>query len=83
MRIYTTTVLVVDGSTLLSLVLVFGDKEGNCCIDDDLNHNHSTLPNYYTRCCWGCSLLSLVLLCLYLLCGTGRQFQAQSFGEDL
>ena len=64
MRIHTTTVLVVDGCTLFSLVLVFGDKEGIWCIDDDHNHNYSTLPNYYTRRRWGCSLLSLVLLCM-------------------
>ena len=30
----------------------------------------------------GCSLLSLALLCLWLLCGTGREIKGQSMGEE-
>ena len=31
----------------------------------------------------GCSLLSLALFCLCVLCGTGKEFDGQSMGEDL
>lgn len=81
MRIHTTTVLVVDGCTLFSLVLVFGDKEGIWCIDDD----HTTLPCPTT-------IQGVVGVVVYFLwfsfvysyyVAQGDKFQAQSFREDL
>ena len=55
-------------------------------IDD--NHNHSTFPNYDTRCSWGqlkwavIYFLSFYFVCTCYCC-TRRELQGQSKAEDL
>ena len=42
----------------------------------------TTVQGVVGSSCDGCSLLSLVLYCLYLLCGTRREVQNQSMEEE-
>ena len=48
-HLHTTTVLVVDGCSLLSFVLILKVMRENM-YHPNYNHNHSYLPNYDTRC---------------------------------
>ena len=83
-RLYTTIILVVDGFGLLSLGLFLRDKE-NCALMTSTTSLlcPTTTQGVVWSSCNSCSLLSLALFFLEFLCGTWRELQGHSMGDDL
>ena len=50
-RLHTTTVVVVDGCSVLSLVLFRGIRGARCIDVNHHNHNYYYVPNNDSMCC--------------------------------